>query len=485
MFDDLKRLFRHGGIYLVGNILNRVGAFVLLPLYTKHLAVAEYGVLELLYTTVAVISVVFSAGLSHTTLRFYYDYTEERDRHAVVVTNLVTILMLGIFGAIAVHFVRGPISVLLFDTLNYRNALDLCLAIMVLEMSTEIGFAYLRAREQSFFYVWLSVARLLLQVSLSIYLVARRDMGIDGVLWANLASVALAWLVVIGYTFWNCGVTVRTSLIPAMLRYSLPMAGSGVIGAIMLNVDRLLLKEMSSLEAVGLYALAMKFAMLLTFLVAEPFYRAYGPFRFSILHKENASAIQATVLYFLVAGASFVALEVALFMPEVLHFMAAPAYLSASHYAPLLLAGGIVGAATYCFETGILVAKRTNYLLYISVAILMVKVALNFALIPWLGIHGAVLAFFVTALVRARMINSISQRLFPVAYAYAPLWRIAFIATVVYLASLGLDEHIWMVSIPAKLLLSGVFAAALYFTDNEIRRLVDRGILQIKMKHGS
>ncbi len=68
MLDDLKRLFRHGGIYLVGNILNRVGAFLLLPLYTQHLPLAEYGVLEILYSTVAIISVLCAAGLSHTTL---------------------------------------------------------------------------------------------------------------------------------------------------------------------------------------------------------------------------------------------------------------------------------------------------------------------------------------------------------------------------------------------------------------------------------
>ena len=87
MFEDIRSLLRHGGIYLIGNVMNRVGAFLLLPLYTRHLAVAEYGVLEILYSTVAVISVVLAAGLSHTTLRFYFDFKEQADRHAVVTTK--------------------------------------------------------------------------------------------------------------------------------------------------------------------------------------------------------------------------------------------------------------------------------------------------------------------------------------------------------------------------------------------------------------
>ncbi|MBL8524499.1 MAG: polysaccharide biosynthesis protein [Betaproteobacteria bacterium] len=482
MLEDLKRLFRHGGIYLIGNILNRVGAFLLLPLYTQYLALAEYGVLEILYTTVAVVSVLCAAGLSHTTLRFYFDYKDEKDRHAVVTTNLIVILALGISGAILIHLASGPLSELLFNTSAYRHALDICLAIMVLEMSTEIGFAYLRAREKSLLFVWLSFARLLLQLGLSIYLVAVQDMGIHGVLLANLASAALGWLAVIGYTLAHCGLTFRRNMVPAMLRYSLPMAAGGLLGAISTNVDRFMMKEMLSLEAVGLYALAMKFALLLTFLVSEPFFRAYGPFRFSILDKPNAGELQALAVRYLVAAASFVALGIALFMPEVLFLMAGAAYQSAYLYVPVLLMAVVVGAASYCFETGILVKKKTKYLLHISLATLAAKIALNLALIPTLQVHGAALAYLGASLFQAALVNHFSQRLFPVSYPYAAMMRVVLIAAAVYLASMWIDYRNWFISIPAKLALVAVFVALLLAADNEIRQLLKRGIQRLRKR---
>ena len=479
MFEDIRKLLRHGGIYLVGNILNRVGAFLLLPLYTRHLAVAEYGVLEILYSTIAVISVVLAAGLSHTTLRFYFEYPEQRDRHAVVTTNFVTILAFGIAGALVVHALRQYLSLLLFDSAQYGQALDICLAIMVLDMSVEVGFAYLRAREKSLLYVWLSFSRLLLQVGLSIYLVAGQNMGIQGVLLANLASAALAWIAVTGYIISQCGITFKKSIVPTMLRYSLPMAGGAILGAISINSDRFLLKELISLEAVGLYALAMKFAMLLTFLVSEPFYRAYGPFRFSILHQANAAELQVLVLRFVVAGASTVGLGIALFMPEVLHLMTSSAYQPAYQYTPILLAAIVVAAATYCFETGILVKKKTKYLLYIAATSLVTKILLNLALIPYLGIFGASLAYFVTGLQQAFLVNRFSQRFMPVSYPYNAMWRIALLAALAYVASIGIDYRHWESSIPLKLGLVAAYLLALYTIDKQVRWAVARAFSRV------
>lgn len=484
MHHKLKRFFQHGGIYLLGNILNRVVAFLLLPLYTNYLTVAEYGVLEMLYATVTVISVMLSAGLSHTTLRFYFDYHEEHDRHAVVTTNLVLILLLGVVGATAVHMMRFSLSSILFDTPAYAEAIDVCLAIMVLEISTEVGFAYLRARELSAFYVRLSFTRLLLQVGMSIYLVVGQRMGISGVLFANLGSVAFVWLVVVGYTLSRCGLTIRPALVLPILSYSLPMALGGIVAAVATNVDRFLIKEFLSLDAVGVYALAMKFAFLLTFLVSEPFYRAYGPFRFTVIHQDDAKVIQGLVVHYLVAGATYVALGVALFTPEVLYFMASPAYQSAYHYTPILLLAMIVSPVTYCFVAGILYKKKTKYLLYLSLVNLLVKTALNVVLILLLGIYGAALAFFIAEVVNAAMINRSAQRLYPISYRYKNMFMFVVLGAVIYSLSLVVDYHTYWLSVPYKLVLMVLYGTILYFADQDIRRLFTKGLAYLKLKSG-
>lgn len=472
MRTELKSLFRHSGIYLIGNLLNRLGAFLLLPLYTSHLSVAEYGRLEMLYSFTAIISVIFGAALAHATLRFYYERSEQSDRNKVVVTGFVTVLALGSVGSALVFLVREPAARLLLDGADYVSALELGIAILVFELTTEVGFAYLRVRELSIFYVAISFLRLLIQVGLTLYLLGALELGVVGVLQANLASVVIVWLVVMGYTLRRCGLRVDWMWLGPMLRYSLPMGLSGIVAAVTTNVDRFLLKHFLSLEAVGLFGLAMKFALLLMFVVLEPFHRSYGPFRFSVMKQEGAPAIQAQAAHYVFVLAAIVALGIAMLTPEVLLLMATPSYLGAMYVTPILLLGVMLSGLSYCYETGVLYHKQTKLLLYNHVLGLLLKVSLNLALIPWIGIFGAAVAYVFTQAAYAAMVNRASQQFYSIPYEYAPLFRVAGLVAVCYLASLLIDYRVLWLSLPLKLTLVMALLVGLYWTDPLSRNLI-------------
>ena len=70
--------------------------------------------LELFYTVAIVISGVLSVGLSHATLRFYFDYDDEGSRRALVSTNLIASLTLGAFGAGVIALWHAEIARMLF-----------------------------------------------------------------------------------------------------------------------------------------------------------------------------------------------------------------------------------------------------------------------------------------------------------------------------------------------------------------------------------
>lgn len=472
MQTDLKRLFRHSGVYLVGNLFNRLGAFLLLPVYTGYLSVDEYGRLELLYSLSAVISVICSAGLAHSTLRFYFDRKLERERHRAIATGLTVVTVSICIGAAAVYMVRAPVASWLLDDAAYATAISLTLAILVLELTTEVGFAFLRAREQSVFFVLLSVTRLLVQVALSFYLVVMRDEGMLGVLQANLISIFVIWTIVVGYTVRHCGVGVDTTLLPAMLRYSAPLALGSVVASLIASIDRFLLKELLSLDAVGLYGLAMKFAVLLVFLVVEPFTRGYGPFRFSIMDQPNAPQIQAQAAHYMFVLAVVAGVGVAMVTPETLLLMSAPAYFSAHYLVPLLAVGMAVGGLGYCYETGILYRKRTSMLLYVNLAVLALKTLANVALIPLWGTAGAALAFIVGQVTYAGLVLRVSQRLYPIPYQLAPLLRVLLLGAAAYSASLFIDYRVVWWSLPIKLSWFLVFCLAVCRFDPQCRALV-------------
>ncbi|KAA3636964.1 MAG: hypothetical protein DWP97_01740, partial [Calditrichaeota bacterium] len=60
--SELKLLSKHSSIYSLSKILNRVVSFVLLPLYLSYLTPENYAVMDLLYFTLAFLSIVLEVG---------------------------------------------------------------------------------------------------------------------------------------------------------------------------------------------------------------------------------------------------------------------------------------------------------------------------------------------------------------------------------------------------------------------------------------
>src|SRR5688500_6044600 len=146
---DMRRLIKHSSIYSAGHVLNRAAAFLLLPLYTRHMSVAEYGLLELLYSVKVVVASLLSMGLAHATLRFYFEFEEESQRRRVVGTTLTAVWLLALPVVAALWASSPTLATWVLGSAEYAVELRLLFGLMLLEISMEVGLAYLRAREYS------------------------------------------------------------------------------------------------------------------------------------------------------------------------------------------------------------------------------------------------------------------------------------------------------------------------------------------------
>jgi len=473
MAEEIKRLVKTSGIYLLGNVANRLGAFLLLPLYTHRLSVEQYGILELLYSTMAMISVFISLGLSHATLRFYFEFQEKSDRDAVITTNFALTLTLSLTTMFVLFFWRDSLANLVLNDHRLGTVLTICFVIIILEMTAEILLAYLRAREFAFLFVALAVLQLVVQVSGSLFFLIVRGEGVAGVLKANLISVGVSWIVALLVVLKNCGFSIHREKVLPILHYSIPFALGGIIGVVGGNIDRFMLKEFVAIKAVGLYGLASKFSSLLSFVLAEPFSRGYGPFRFSIMRNDNAASIQSQVAHYLVIGSTFLSLGIALFAPDVIRIMATREYLDAAPLVPILLLGSGLTVVNYCFQTGILYSKETRHILHISIGSTLFSVLANYLFIKSLGVMGAAISFALTQMLVALWTNWKSQHFFRVAYPTGRMIWIVLIGICAYIPGALLQPTNILLSILWKLSLTCFFLAAAYLTDSGVRGIFD------------
>src|SRR5437763_11386961 len=72
MLGYLRRLATTGAAYQAADVVSRVFAVLTLPLYTRYLTKADYGVAETLVAGVVLLSIPLRLGLSDAFVRFWY-----------------------------------------------------------------------------------------------------------------------------------------------------------------------------------------------------------------------------------------------------------------------------------------------------------------------------------------------------------------------------------------------------------------------------
>jgi len=460
----LGRFFKHSTIYAFGNVLNRIAALLLLPVYTNYLTVAEYGALELFYVIAAVVTGFLSVGIAHATLRFYFEYESEVDRHSVVTTNLTVSMLITFVGVLLIGQWHETLARYVFGGPEYSRGVLIILATLVFELSSQVSLAYMRAKEYSMLFVGIMFFKLLIQLAANTYFVVFRNMGVEGVLTGNLLAVVFGWLCLTIFVLSKCGYRFEWGKAVPALKYSFPFLLSTITALISTYTDRFLVNSLLSLQILGIYALALKFSEVLESLIGEPFNRSYGAFRFSIMKEGNAAEIQARIVRYLLIGLCAIGLGIVYFADNLLKVMSNPAYWPAASILPILMVASLLRVLNYPLQTGILYEKKTRHIFHIGLIAAVTSVVSNFLMIKWLGLIGVCLAQVLTAAVVLVVTRRISQSYFKVHYDYRQLAIIAAVTGIFYLLSVPLEGQQVSVGFFAKILLYVTFIVALFFS---------------------
>jgi O-antigen/teichoic acid export membrane protein len=458
---NLQRFLKHSMVYTIGNVLYRGASFLLVPLYARYLHADQYGTLEMLYTTAGVFQTLFSSGVAHAALRFYFEYDNERDKNSVISSAIIGSGVVSLIGVGILLSFAPMFSQLLFSSATNSLAFRIVFASLVIEISREINLAVVRAKEKSTLFVSMALVQLLVQVAANVYLVVYLQKGVVGILLGNFVSTLAVWTILMASTIRSCGFRFELSKLLAVWKYGYPLMLSGLSFSLLGSSDRYMLNIYSTLGAIGVYALGLRIAKIVPVLIVDPFTKSYGPYRFAIMERPRAEVVYSQVLTYFFLLAAVALLAITAFGREIVRVASSEEYWGASAVLGPLLVVGVMDGVTYCFQTAIYVKKKTKYIFYISLLSGVVNFLLNAALIPHFGIHGAAAAAALTGVGTAVITLRVAQRLLPVPYEFGRLLKIAAVTVVLALPGMLIHPHSLFVAIPFKLSLVAAFPVAL------------------------
>jgi O-antigen/teichoic acid export membrane protein len=413
--DHTSTLARHTLAYGVSGFIVPLVGVVTLPIYSRVFSPAEYGLLELALVLTGIALVAADAGLSAAAQREFYEYGAEQaaERRNVLLTALVATLALALTTAAILTLLRDTVADHLFE----RPDEDMLVAVVAATIPALTLATYLREVMRLGFrtgqYLVSSALAAVLTGALGVFAVVVLDLDVEGVFLGTLVANVVA----VAYG----AIAIRSDLagrfsrreLRSLLAFGLPLVPAAVSTWALLLVDRLILRRLEDLDAVGQYAIANRLSGILV-LGMTGFVLALGPYLLSVYSEQpdQEKLVRGRTLTYLAFALGLGALVLTLFADELTHLFA-PDYDEAADAVGPLAFGAIGYGAAAVLLTGIGLAKRTIYVAVLASIAALVNVALNLALIPPFGIVGAALASAGGYGVLALLYYWAAQRVYP------------------------------------------------------------------------
>lgn len=409
---------KHTLVYGTGVVLGKIASFIMLPVYTHYLTTADYGVLELLGTTIDVIGMIAGVGLAGAVFKFYSEFADPEEKRQVISTTQIGSTILALLTTLAGIAFAGPLTRLVFRGDGNPDYFRIFFLIYFFQAAGGTGLLLLRIQERSVLFVAFNFAKLILSLGFNIWFVVVRKMGLEGVMLSSIIVAALSALVMMAYTFRHVGLRFSFAKMRRMSQFGAPLVAVSVGSFILTFADRYFLNYYRGTGDVGVYSLAYKFTFVLSTLMLVPFQQIWEPRRYEIARGPDAQEIFGRMFFYsnllLVGGAALMVATI----HDVLRILVAPAYVAAYAVVPVILIATILQQwATYC-NIGLFLRERTNLLAWASVYAVVCNVVLNVLLIPRWGMMGAAWATVGAYVVRFAFVYAFSQAQYHITYPW-------------------------------------------------------------------
>jgi O-antigen/teichoic acid export membrane protein len=438
----LKRLLRSLAAYQIADLVSKFIAVLLLPVYTRYISPAGYGVVELLGNGVIFVSILVRFGIIEAFLRFHFADADQ-ERRAALARRAVTFLLVATTLAAAVlAAVAAPLSKLI---LGHEDVTTFLIAVLGLWAFTnlELAYALLRVDERVRAYAVASLVNVTLTIGASVVLVVGRHQGARGLLLGNYGA---STLVLIGLWWSMCHRLLRGRRLAAerlgqLLRFGLPTVPAEASVYALSIVDRYYVYHDRSPRLAGLYSIAVKLAGAVAFIV-RAFMYAWPPLAYSVTDDTEAARLYGLITTYYTVLSGWVVVGLTLLGRWVLRLLTTPAYYGAYRALPWLALGWAMYGLWVVFLVIAGRAKVTTRNFPAALAGLAANVLLLVLLVPPLGIAGAGVALCGAYLAMLTLMHLLTRRAFSVAFEWRRLAQVVLsMGAIAVVGDLFLPAH--------------------------------------------
>lgn len=397
-------------------VINRAGAILLIPVFTRLMTPADYGVVNLVSTFSAIIALL-SLGFPVAQQVNYHrlkDRPEELGAY-IFTTNLVAGLAMAVVAVILlfipwsqsiVRWLLGTTEIHLFPHIALGIGLGVCTAF------SNLTNGFLNIRRQFHIQSMLSITAFLLTTGISLYLLKSTHLGPSARLWGLFLGTLLPLAFSLHLYLRHSVPHFRMDYLKDAWIIGWPAALNWGIFLIINQSDRIILSHYLSLETVGHYTLAFTVAQGMS-VVVQSVAQSYSPLFMETANRTGGdvrsleSSSRAAVLIVLAIG-----LLASAWLPYLVHWLLPPKFAPTVTFLPCLT--GALGmyivfnlvSLNYNFR------RKTLFMPAFTIFAASLSAGLNLTFVPRFGEHATAINALATYFLLSVVTLVVTKRIF-------------------------------------------------------------------------
>lgn len=417
-------LFRDSSIYILAKVVPGLMAFVALSLYTHFLSPDEYGIYTLIISgTILLHNVVFN-WIPAGTLRFWS--SGKHDSLTFTSTIAITYVKLALSLLIIVIFLI--ISTFWHDKFKISWILTTYFLLLA-QAIFAITQCLFSAKIQPLSYAYISIAYSLFALVLGT-LNAYLNMGATGVI-AGIIIGTLTPAILVFKKIWSPfkQSAYDPDLFKKLLFYGLPFASAALLEEVTKVSDRFMLAGFHSKAEAGLYAVGYDLSGNSILMIMAAINLAAYPVIIKLLETDGKKAAmdyfrQYSILLLGVSIPSVIGLN--MIGPDLVYLLISEQYQESVIYLLpwVTLAVFMMGIQATYFDISFQLGHQVITVAQIGIVVALVNLALNFWLIPDMGLHGAAIATLSSFTIGSILSAILGRKCFALPFAFSEFIKI-------------------------------------------------------------
>ena len=385
---NFKYLAKNTLLFSISTFGSKILTFLLVPLYTNVLTTSDYGRVDIMTTTVALLSIALTINIASAVMRYSLEYT---DIPEVILKYGIQVIIKGslIMGIGTIIFYQIEIIDLPFEYYFFM------IGLFVVNAFEQLSQNYLRAIEKVELMVITGLFSTFIKLSCNVITLLVLKIGVIGYMISMVIGPAVSCLIAFLclYPIKNPNVDkiTKNNIHKEMRRYAIPTAVNSLGWWIANSVDRYFVTWMKGASINGIYSVSYKIPTIMS-MFCDIFIQAWGLSAIKEYDKDDKNDFFNLVYTSFNAGLVLIC-SILIFTNTILaKVLFANEFYEAWKYSSILIISMFFSGLS-SFLGGIYGAAKHNDELAISTFIsAIVNIILDWLLIPNYGAYGAAIA---------------------------------------------------------------------------------------------